>query len=265
MLAKNVLIRPQNGDSVTISWTSDSPETISWIFINGRFVLGPFMAETVDRAVTLPVPADKTFVVEVHDFADLDEIPLPIEEKALVKPQIAWNSIGHFEDTVYRYGVQQDREQRDHLAGYSSGAEAPINSHPRWVETATMYRIYHTIFDAGQRAVASQLAPGYAVASETTSNGQYTVTSLLLHVPPMGVERMDIDCPVTLEGRGGSWHSFRVESVDQFGNESTNEVVPYFAADLPPIPELSISRDVETGTLMMRLQAPGSRRQGNII
>ncbi len=189
MLAKNVLIRPQGSGRITISWTSDSPEVLSWIFINGVFAVGPFMAETTDRAATLPVPTEKTFVVEVHDFEEIEEIPLPIEQKPLVMPQISWNC----------------------------------------VETATAYRIYHTIFDTG------------------------SIESLMLETLPMGVERMEIDCPIKLEGRGGRWHSFRVESVDQFGNESENEVVPHFAVDLPLVPELSISRDVETGHLTFRI------------
>ncbi len=189
MLANNVLIRPQGNGRVTISWTSASPEILSWIFINGVFAVGPYMAETTDRAVTLPVPTDKTFVIEVHDFETIEDVPLPIEQHPLVKPQISWNC----------------------------------------VDTAAAYRIYHTIFDTG------------------------SIESLLVQVPPMGMERLEIDCPVKLEGRNGRWHSFRVESVDQFGNESENEIVAHFAADLPLVPELSISRDVESGNLTFRV------------
>lgn len=189
MLANNVLIRPQSNGNVTISWTSESPEVLSWIFINGVFSVGPFMAETTDRAVTLPVPTNKTFVVEVHDFGEVETVPAAIEQKPLIQPQISWNC----------------------------------------VETAAAYRIYHTIFDTG------------------------SIESLLLQVPPMGLDRMEIDCPTTLEGRGGRWHSFRVEAVDQFGNESQNEVVAHLAADLPHIPNLSISRNVESGSLTFRI------------
>ena len=190
MLLENILIRPQPEGYITISWTSDSADMLSWIFINGVLAVGPFMAETTDRSVTLPVPTEKTFVVEVHDFSDSETVPTAIAQKPLVKPQIAWNS----------------------------------------VETATAYHIYHTIFDTG------------------------SIESLLLEVPASGVERMEIDCPTTLEGRNGRWHSFRVETVDQFGNESENHVIAYDAYDLPPIPELSISRDVETGNLTFRIQ-----------
>jgi hypothetical protein len=58
---------------------------------------------------------------------------------------------------------------------------------------------------------------------------------------------MEMECPIKLEGKNGRWHSFRVEAVDQFGNESVNEIVPYFAVDLLPVPNLIISRHIETG------------------
>jgi hypothetical protein len=97
------------------------------------------------------------------------------------------------------------------------------------VEAAVLYRIYHTIFDTG------------------------TIESKLIDIPVTPMTRIEIDCPVKLEGKGGRWHSFRVEAVDQFGNESLNEVVPHFAVDLPPPPECTVSRDTETGLLTFRI------------
>ncbi len=188
MLVENVLIRPQSEGYVTIFWTSASDEMWSWIFVNGRRTLGPYMAETKNRSVTIPISTEGTFIVEVHDFDDAT-VPDAVEQKPLVKPLIAWNS----------------------------------------VETAAAYHVYHTIFDTG------------------------SIESLLLEVPALGMERMEIDCPTTLEGHNGRWHSFRVETVDQFGNESENEIVPYFAADLPPVPSLTISRDTMTGLLSFRI------------
>jgi hypothetical protein len=98
------------------------------------------------------------------------------------------------------------------------------------VEAATCYRVYHTIFDTG------------------------TIESRLIDIPATPMDRIEIDCPVKLEGRGGRWHSFRVESVDQFSNESVSEVIPHHAADLPTPPELIISRNTETGLLSFRIQ-----------
>ncbi len=189
MLVDNVLVRSLGDGWISVLWTSESTDAWSWIFVNGKRTLGPYMAETKNRSVTIPVPTEGTFIVEVHDFDDGETVPDSIEQRPLVKPLIAWNS----------------------------------------VKTAVAYHVYHTIFDTG------------------------SIESLLLEVPPMGMERMEIDCPVSLEGRNGSWHSFRVESVDQFGNESENEVVPHFAVDLPLVPSLTISRDTETGLLSFRI------------
>ena len=188
MLVENLLVRPLGNNLVALSWRSATENVWSWIFVKGKLACGPYMAETKNRSVTLPISTNGTFCVEVHDFED-ETVPTAIFETPLVKPQIAWNA----------------------------------------VESAAAYRVYHTIFDTG------------------------SIESLLLQVPPMGMERLEIDCPVKLEGRNGRWHSFRVESVDQFGNESENEVTKYFAADLPPTPELEIARDTVTGLLSFRI------------
>ncbi|HBT75590.1 MAG TPA: hypothetical protein DEB39_01400 [Planctomycetaceae bacterium] len=187
MLVENVLVRPLGNGMVSLNWTSENVAAWSWIFVNGKLLVGPYMAETKNRSVTIPVPTDGTFLVEVHDFED-ETVPDSIEQHPLVKPRISWNRV-----------------------------------------EAAVYRIYHTIFDTG------------------------SIESLLLEVPPIGMERMEIDCPVSLEGRNGRWHSFRVETVDRFGNESINEIVPYFAVDLPPSPELIVSRDTKTGLLSFRI------------
>jgi hypothetical protein len=189
MLVDNVLVRPQGQNQVVISWTSDDENAISWVFINGQFAFGPFMAETKQRSVDLTVPQNATYKIDIHDFLDRDEIPASIEQAPLVQPVISWNK----------------------------------------VDAAMCYRVYHTIFDTG------------------------TIESRLIDTSTPPMNRIEIDCPVKLEGKGGRWHSFRVESVDQFGNESANEVVPHFAVDLPPSPEFTVSRDTETGLLTFRI------------
>lgn len=189
MLVENVLVRSLGDGQITISWMSESDTVWSWIFINGKRSVGPYMAETKKRSISIPLATTETFLVEVHDFDDGETVPDSIEQHPLIKPTIAWNC----------------------------------------VETAVAYHVYHTIFDTG------------------------SIESLLLEVPPVGMDRMEIDCPKNLEGRYGRWHSFRVETVDQFGNESENEVVPYFAIDLPPAPSLTIARDMESGLLSFRI------------
>jgi hypothetical protein len=102
------------------------------------------------------------------------------------------------------------------------------------VDTAVCYRIYHTIFD-------------------TKNNG--TIESKLVEIPATPMDRIEINCPAQLEGRGGRWHLFRIEAVDQFGNESENHQLAFFAADFPMPPTLTISRSAETGLLNFRIES----------
>ena len=185
----NVLIRPEGTNHINVSWTSDDETARSWIFVNGKIAVGPFMAGTKERSIVLPIPTDKTFKIEVHDDYGGSAASNSIEEQPLVKPLIAWSA----------------------------------------VESAACYKIYHTIFDTG------------------------SIESLLVQVPPLTLERIEIDCPRKLEGKNGRWHYFRVETVDQFGHESVSEIIPYFAADLPPPPTLAISRNTQTGLLSFRI------------
>ncbi len=136
MLNENVLIRPLENGLVSISWTSATENTWSWIFVNGKLACGPYMAETKNRSISFPIPQDATFIVEVHDFED-ETVPTAITETPLVKPSISWNG----------------------------------------VDNAAAYRVYHTIFDTG------------------------SIESLLVQVPPMGMERLEIDCPIYMKNQ----------------------------------------------------------------
>ena len=191
---RDIIVRKIAPDTILITWTSQSIEARSWVFINGQFTIGPFFGETCERTITLRLPPGETFVVEVHDFCD-DTVPKPVEQEPLVRPTIGWNG----------------------------------------VENIVCYRVYHTIFDS------PPAPPGG------------TMETLLCEVPPVS-SRLEIHCPIRLEGKGGRWHSFRVESVDQFNNESENETVPHFAADLPPKPTLLITRDTASGLLNFRIR-----------
>jgi hypothetical protein len=46
---------------------------------------------------------------------------------------------------------------------------------------------------------------------------------------------MEMECPIKLEGKNGRWHSFRVEAVDQFDNESVNEIVRFLPLIYHPV------------------------------
>ena len=58
--------------------------------------------------------------------------------------------------------------------------------------------------------------------------------SLIYDTPGLvGIIRNEVKSPIRLNGLGGVWHFFRVEAVDQFGNESTRAVWRFFVTDVP--------------------------------
>lgn len=181
MLEENVQIHPVGDRLVSLSWTSVTETARSWVFINGKFAVGPFMGDAKERSMTLKVPENSTFVVDVHDFDD-DTVPSSIEEAPGVRPMIGWNA----------------------------------------VESARGYRVYFAFFGEEE--------------------------TLLCEVPPYAA-RMEIASPVRLDGCGGRWYRFRIVAVDQYGNESPSEIVPYFATDLPVPPQILVTKDVQTNLL----------------
>jgi hypothetical protein len=180
MLIERYEITPLNAVQCLLSWESETDDAVSWIFLNGKFYLGPFFAETKKRSMGIPFAARKTLAVEIHDFDDIETVPASVEEMPLTRPIIGWNAIAE----------------------------------------ASRYRLYHE-----QRR--------------------------LTDYPNIPLPRIEVDCPITLEGRGGRWHRFNVETLDRFGREtlSGGEVITYFAADLPNAPEVNITHNPATGHL----------------
>ncbi len=173
-------LRAKDETRAVLSWTSVSENMLSWIFVNGRFVLGPFVPQTLERSITIPLSAKQCASVEIHEFDDWEQLPNATEEMPQIKPLLSWNPVAE----------------------------------------AVRYRIYHGDFSNGEESMVSEV------------NAR------------QGVERMEINSPVELDGKNGHWYWFRVESLDKYNHESQNggEFVKFFATDLPPVPELILTK-----------------------
>ena len=121
-------------------------------------------------------------------------------------------------------------EVHDLPAGVIQKAIAVMpNTRPKliWnaVENAIKYKIYHrSAQDNRQRLVYDRIAFG-------------------------GITKFVINAPEELNGKGGMWHFFRCESVDQFGNQSLRELWAYWVMDTPEaIKELQITEGATPGT-----------------
>lgn len=98
------------------------------------------------------------------------------------------------------------------------------------VPDAARYRVYHSVRGGAESVIYNRRATD-------------------------GTERYEINCPVTLDGEGGIWHFFRVESVDEYGNESTRSAWSYFVTDLPSAPgSLSVTAGSVPSTYTFELE-----------
>ena len=192
MLNEGFRITPRDDRSCDLSWAAPSAESVSWVFIDGKHVLGPFCPGAVERMVKVPLAAGDMAAVEVHDFPDGSVRPEPVHVAPNTRPTLAWNAVP---DTV-------------------------------------RYRIYHRKFGEAAEEIV------------------YDRPAL------QGIERCEISCPVELAGKGGIWHFFRVEAVDECSNESARQAWVYFVTDLPGVPaHLSVADGATPGTYTFALEA----------
>ncbi|MDR1925284.1 MAG: hypothetical protein LBQ66_13020 [Planctomycetaceae bacterium] len=179
MIINEFKLRSKNAASCTLQWRSSTATMVSWIFVNGKLVLGPFMPGTVDRSLTIPFPQGMTGVVEIHDFDNIERIPdAAIEILPQIQPLISWNTV----DDAERYNLYYDAASQSLLRDYPNR---------------------------------------------------------------QGLERQEVKCPITLDGKHGKWHLFHVESVDKYNNESPNEGerIVFWAYDLPVAPDVTVQKN----------------------
>mgnify|MGYP006297037157 CR=1 FL=1 len=177
MLNSSFRLTPKDSSRSWLSWEAPGVDWVSWVFANGRHVVGPFYAGQASRSVYIPHPSGTTVAVEIHDLPGDTEPVDPVAVMPNTRPDILWNA----------------------------------------VPEAERYRIYHREGDGAETLIYDEPAEE-------------------------GLERHRVTCPVELAGRGGVWHFFRVEAVDNYANESTREAWTYFVMDLPaPAGELVIT------------------------
>ncbi len=177
-------LTPKDSAESWVSWDAPSAHWVSWVFVNGKHVVGPFYAGEVSRSVRIPHPAGGTVAVEIHDVPSDSESVDPVAVVPNTRPDLIWNA----------------------------------------VEGAVRYRIYHRVKGGVETKIHDQAAEE-------------------------GVDRYRISCPIQLTGKGGVWHFFRIEAVDNYANESTRDAWTYFVFDLPEVPETLVITDGSTSGL----------------
>ena len=95
---------------------------------------------------------------------------------------------------------------------------------------AVRYRIYHRTVGTNEHCIYNRPA---------SNNG----------------DLCQLQCPILLSGTGGVWHFLRVESMDQYGNESTRQSWRFYATDVPEAPSgLSVVEGAIPGTFTFTIE-----------
>jgi hypothetical protein len=115
-----------------VTWPVPLSSYVSWVFVNGRLLVGPYYAETVERSVVFDQEGDEGVVIEIHDFPGDDRAAEPVTILPGDRPRLIWNPVeGAEEYRVYHrvaagaeslimtYCAQEGREQYE--------VECPIN------------------------------------------------------------------------------------------------------------------------------------------
>lgn len=106
MLNTAFRITPLDPVRSMLHWQSDTPETVSWVFLNGIHVAGPHVVPRVERSIRIPMGANSVMAIEIHDFQTPDIVPAPITIRPNTRPFLHWLPV---EDAV-RYRVYHRSE-----------------------------------------------------------------------------------------------------------------------------------------------------------
>jgi hypothetical protein len=211
---ENFTVRPVNTDCVTIAWTSDSAENWSWICVNGVFRTGPIRQPQTDRTATIVVSKFTTFKIEVFDATN--------EEM---------NTIANPSESERESSEQESQTSEPVGVSVRSNEEKP-NVYPTvsWNEVAGAEK-YVVAHGEAYSNVFSQIAK---VPATLEKRNQMVMTS------PLNGQNDD-----DIHAGSGQWHTFRVNTIG-LPVSSANDVAMYIS-DLPPVRNLKITKNPETG------------------
>jgi hypothetical protein len=156
MINKDFKIRPKNSFECVLTWISKNASDISWVFINGKLAVGPYIVKSVERALTIPFVENTTSVIEIHDFPSLESIPESCEIMPQVKPLLSWLAVPDAEFYYLFYGEKLLLDGIPHVEGIRQEINCPIaldgrqgQYHEFHVEAANKYGVQSE--DNGER------------------------------------------------------------------------------------------------------------------
>ena len=125
MLNETFRLTPKDSRESRISWDAPGPNWVSWVFVDGKHLVGPLYAGQVSRSVKIPHPAGETVLVEIHDLPGDSEPVAPVAEAPNTRPGLVWNSVAG----AVRYRIYHRAKGGAEEKIYDQPAEDGLETH----------------------------------------------------------------------------------------------------------------------------------------
>lgn len=130
MLNTTFSVKPFNNTQSLLSWTTTNSDDLSYIFVNGRLIVGSFKTASTARQLLIPIQISNGFIIEIHDFTAPDSSVLPITVPSNKLPVIAWESVLSAE----KYKIYAN----DQLL-FTIAAQADVKNYKKQITNTTFY------------------------------------------------------------------------------------------------------------------------------
>ena len=73
-----------------LHWTAANTDDVSWVFANGRKIVGPLIVDTSERIVRIPFAVDDVLCLEIHDVPQDQPPAVTTQIEPNTQPLLIW-------------------------------------------------------------------------------------------------------------------------------------------------------------------------------
>ena len=93
MLNDNYRLTQLDSRRCRLHWTAANAADVSWVFANGRKLVGPLIVDTAERSVRIPFAVDDVLCLESHDMPQDQSPAVATQIEPDTQPLLLWASL----------------------------------------------------------------------------------------------------------------------------------------------------------------------------
>ena len=93
MLNDNYRLTQLDSRRCRLHWTAANADDVSWVFANGRKVIGPLIADGAERSVRIYFAANEVLCLEIHDMPQDQPPAIVTQIEPDTQPLLIWASL----------------------------------------------------------------------------------------------------------------------------------------------------------------------------